>query len=193
VLIPLAIIGAISTVREDLIGSENPIYRVAYWLPGWQWQTYALIWAILMIALILESSYRAIKKRDDLMHGVFAPEKTIARLIELQDEGMRVYYDTNHAPNEYINNLEQWEATVANVIRENYSEAELHSFNSYIFASGGEYTLDAVSDDWKAATHSQRVKCTSRIMAINRTIDSGSMQFFGPRRKLAEWLNCHNN
>jgi hypothetical protein len=190
VLIPLAIIGAIATVREELIGSENPIYRVAYWLPSWRWQTYTLIGTILMIGLILESAYRAIKKRDGLMHGVFAPEKTIARLVKLQEEGKLAYYDTNRTPDEYIKNLEQWEATVANLIKENYSEAELHSFHSYNFFSGGEYTLpDATLDDWKSATHAKRVICTARIMAINRTIEYGSTQFFGPRLKLAEWLN----
>jgi hypothetical protein len=59
--------------------------------------------------------------------------------------------------------------------------------------SGSEYPLpDEISNDWKTATHAARVKCTARIIAINRTIDSGSIRFFGPRQKLAEWIRAHN-
>jgi hypothetical protein len=68
-LIPLAVIGAFDTIREDFIRPESPAFKISYWLPGWTWRTYGLIGCIFMIMLILESAYRAIKKRDDLMRG----------------------------------------------------------------------------------------------------------------------------
>jgi hypothetical protein len=188
VLIPLAVIGSLATIRDELVGSANPIYRLAYWLPAWPWYIYSLITAFVVILLILGAAFRAIKKRDDLMFGVFAPEKTIARLVEMQEEGKRLYFNTDCSPAAYIKSLEQWEVKVAEFIREHYSSAELHAFRKFVFLGGSQYTLKNASQEWLTATEQNRILYTSRIMALDQTIQNGSSEFFGPRLKLAEWL-----
>jgi hypothetical protein len=65
VIVPLTILGSLGTVRDQLIVPERPIlYTVAYWLPDWPWPIYVLTIMILWLIVILESSYRIIKKRD---------------------------------------------------------------------------------------------------------------------------------
>jgi hypothetical protein len=192
VLIPFAAISVLATARDELIEAQHPeLYKLSRWLPGWSWQVYLLIGATLAIALILEGTYRAVKRRDDLLTGIFAPEKAISHLVDLRDEGRRLYNDTSHPPETYNKALEDWESRVADFILQHYSSSELHAFRSATFFNGGEYTLSGISNEWREATKNQRVILTARIVALDRTIQSGSLKFFGPRQKAAEWLEKH--
>jgi hypothetical protein len=141
VLIPFAVLGFLDTIRDDLIGSQNPVLHLGYWLPGWPWHYWALIIAILTIAMLLEGAYRAVRRRDDLLFGMTEPEGVIAKLVHMQSEGRRLYNETNQASQDYINKLQQWENGVADLISKHYSVSELHTFRSSTFFSGGEYNF----------------------------------------------------
>jgi hypothetical protein len=189
VLIPFAILGFLDTIRDDLVGSQNPIFHLGYWLPGWPWHYWALVIAILTIAMLLEGAYQAIKRRDDLLFGMMEPEGALAELARMQSEGRRLYNETNQAPQDYISKLQQWENEVADFISKHYSVSELHTFRSSTFFNGGEYTLpDGVPREWLEATQHQRIVCTARLVALDEIIRYGSSEFFGPRLKLAEWM-----
>ena len=169
VLVPLAIISGVATVRDELIEAKNPeLYRIAHWLPAWPWPIYAAVAAVTGILLIMGGAYRAIKRRDDLIDAMFSPERAIARLVELQEEGRRIYNETNLSAENYITKLQQWEIAVGEFIREHYSVAELHAFRSFVYLGGAQYTLANVPQDWLAATEKQRIISTSRIMALDK-------------------------
>jgi len=127
-----------------------------------------------------------------LLRGLFDTEKAIERLVELHAEGKRLYNDTDCAPDVYNRVLEEWESRVADFILQHYSASELHAFRSYTFYNGGEYMLpEGVPQEWRKSTEKQRIMCTARIVALDRTIQHGSNEFLGPRLKAAEWLEKH--
>lgn len=148
-----------------------------------------IIFAILAFSSAWFAAYRVWRIEREkvislgaLINGMIEPEKTIAKLIELQEQGLLLYKGTNHFPEDYIKALQEWEKTVADFIREHYSSAELHAFKTYVFFNDGEYTLpNSIPDDWREATKDQRVQCTARIVALNRTIQSGSTDFLVQR------------
>jgi hypothetical protein len=123
---------------------------------------------------------------------IFQPEKVIQELVELQAEGKKTYNDTTHSITDYAANLLHWEAKVEQVLQANFSVSELHSFRNITFYNGAQYTLPSdVPKDWLEATEKQRILTSARIWALDHVIKYGSAQFFGPRLKLAEWLEDH--
>lgn len=66
IAVPLSLLGAAGAVRDEILLPSHPeIYKLVYWLPAWSWQTYLIIVACMLLALILESAYRAIRRRED--------------------------------------------------------------------------------------------------------------------------------
>jgi hypothetical protein len=190
VLIPFAVLGLWDTIRDDLIGSTNPIFHLGYWLPEWPWYCWTLIIAGLSIVIVLEGAYRAIAKRDDLLIGIFSPEKIIAQLVELQQKGLRIYKNVDCTPQAYIENLKRWEADVEKILTENFSVSELHTFQTRGFYNGGQYAVSA-SKEWLETTEEQRIHTSARIWALHHIIEYGSSEFMGPRLKAAQWLEDH--
>jgi hypothetical protein len=160
----------------------------------------AVAWAIIFIVrLIIIAPFQLFKMKKDradklegLLADIFAPESVIARLVELQQDGMKIYNDSDHAPDAYIDNLKRWEAEVEKLLTANFSASELHSFRSRGFYSGSQYMLPNVSKEWLDATEKQRIHSTARIYALNHIIEFCSTNFFGPRLKAAEWLENHH-
>ncbi|MFZ0846003.1 MAG: hypothetical protein WAM62_09445, partial [Pseudolabrys sp.] len=95
VLVPLAILGSLATIRDDLVDPAKPeLYRLAHWLPAWPWYVWGFIFAVVFVFLILESAYRAINWRENLIEEMAAPEETLALLTKLHAEGGNHYRDT---------------------------------------------------------------------------------------------------
>lgn len=190
VLVPLALLGSLATIRDDIINPGHPeLFRLAHWLPRLEWQTYAIVGSAVFVFLILESAYRAIKWREDLIIEIASVEETISKLVLLQEEDRRCYFDTNYPAERYIENLKQWEDRASKLISDKYSASELHSFKSYSFFNGGEYMLpDEIAVEWRTATEDQRKRSTARIMALDKIIQYGSGEFLGPKMKLAAIL-----
>jgi hypothetical protein len=92
VVIPVAILGALSEIRDDVISPEDPeLYRLVHWLPDWRWQTYLLIIAILVIFFVLESAYRAISRRDNELSALKeSKEPERIPLVELREMAAKV-------------------------------------------------------------------------------------------------------
>jgi hypothetical protein len=65
VLTPFAILSAVQAVRDEYLAPEVAAhYRLPEILPKWEWERWALVTATLLVVLLLESAYRAIRKRE---------------------------------------------------------------------------------------------------------------------------------
>lgn len=132
------------------------------------------------------------KKVIDLEGSVtelFEAEQTIQRLVALQSRGLEIYKSTNQTPEAYIVSLKQWEVEVEQILSENFSISELHSFRTRGFYNGGQYALPVeIPQEWMQTTEKQRIDTSARISALNHIIEYGSSNFLGPRLRLAEWM-----
>jgi hypothetical protein len=189
VLIPVAALGAIATVRDELIQPEKPeLFRLARYLPTWPWYVYALIGAAIVVVLILESAYRVVRKREIILQEIATTESTLTQLSRLHAEGRRRYNDTASPPQVYVRNLELWEEDVTRILQEKYFASELHFFRSY--GSGATYKIYGASQEWLVATLDKRTLYTARIDALNHIVQDGGNHFLGPKMKLAEMMGA---
>lgn len=65
-LIPLAILGMIQTVRDQLVAPEGQAsFRIVEWIPRWQWRTWAIIWLTAILLVALEGIYRKVVQLEN--------------------------------------------------------------------------------------------------------------------------------
>lgn len=186
VLVPLGLVGTLDTLRDDVFVPDHPeLYQLAHLLPHWSWQTYGLIFEAVFLILILESAYRAINWREELIEEMAAPEETLELLTKMHGEGLRRYRQTELTSQDYIENFKSWEAEVIEIIKKRCSVSELHGFTNYSNWHGGTYTLaEHPSEQWMTETERTRINFTDRICALSDLIKCGAGAFLGPKTKL---------
>jgi hypothetical protein len=192
-LVPLGLIGTADTIREHFIIPDHPeLYQtLAHFLPHWSWQTYGFIFAGVLLLLILESAYRAINWREELIEEIAVPEETLALLTKLHAEGVRSYQDSGLPVQKYFLNLEAWEAEVTGIIEAKFSASDLHQFKTYVYWGGTEYTLlNEPAESWMMETQKKRAYYTARLVALSELIKYGSSSFLGPKMKIAEIMEA---
>jgi hypothetical protein len=184
---PLFILGAFSYVRDEFLSADTAArYKLPSLLPAIAWYWWALLFLVAVICILLESGYRIVRKRETIILEIAAIEATLTQMSKLHAEGRRLYNDTASPIPTYVNNLENWEARVAQVIQEKFSAAELHFFRSY--GSGVTYMIPGAPQEWLVTTLQTRMLYTARIGALNQVIQNGGNHFLGPKMKLAEML-----
>lgn len=130
---PLTVIGAVGSIREDIIPPEHPgLYKLVHWLPDWSWSTYALLIVLVWFILFLESAYEAIIKRDNQLQNRLEKKEKRLGLAGFLDQGQKLEdrYDTvGCAPT--TEDIEKWNQAIEKYFAGKFDLSYVARFRNY--------------------------------------------------------------